>query len=71
MKRPRLLLADEPTSQLDAESSHSIADLIREVALSGTAVLVAAHDEGLSASADRVVHMKDGRIGDGRGSSNE
>ncbi len=42
-KQPRLVLADEPTSQLDAESSRSIATLIRELALSGTAVLVATH----------------------------
>jgi putative ABC transport system ATP-binding protein len=62
VKRPRLMLADEPTSQLDAETSLLVAQLVREVALSGTAVLVATHDPALREFADRVVEIEDGRV---------
>lgn len=62
VKRPLLMLADEPTSQLDAETGAAMAELIRQVALSGTAVLVATHDEALAQFADRVALIDDGRI---------
>jgi putative ABC transport system ATP-binding protein len=62
VKDPRLLLADEPTSQLDAESGKAIADLLKEAAQGGTTVLVAAHDPSLGEVADQLVHLRDGRI---------
>ncbi len=67
VKRPRLMLADEPTSQLDAETSRLVAELVREVALSGTAVLVATHDPALREFADRVVEIEDGRVAEALG----
>lgn len=64
VKEPLLLLADEPTSQLDTETARSVMSLIRDVADSGTTVLVATHDETAADRADRLIHIEDGRIVD-------
>ena len=58
IKAPHLLLADEPTAQLDTETARSIMALLREA--SGTAILFATHDESATEVADRVVRMEDG-----------
>ncbi|WP_242614675.1 ABC transporter ATP-binding protein [Actinomadura roseirufa] len=61
--RPRLLLADEPTGQLDSETAAAIMPLLRAVVASeGVTVLVATHDQALLAEADRVLHLEDGVI---------
>lgn len=59
---PELLVCDEPTSALDAESGLRVAELLREVAREGRAVLVVTHDARLLRFADRVVHLEDGRV---------
>lgn len=60
-KRPRVLLADEPTGQLDSETSAAIVDLI--VSIRGhTTILLATHDETVAARADRVVTIEDGKL---------
>jgi len=61
-KAPLLLLADEPTAQLDSETAREIARLIRSAADSGTAVLFATHDRAVTEFADRVVTIEDGRV---------
>jgi ABC-type lipoprotein export system ATPase subunit len=58
--RPRLLLADEPTSQLDVESGRTVADLIREA---GTTSVVVTHDPAVGEAMGRTVTIRDGRIG--------
>ncbi|MFI0484026.1 ABC transporter ATP-binding protein [Actinomadura sp. 9N215] len=59
--RPRLLLADEPTGQLDSETASAIMPLLRAVVSSeGVTVIVATHDEALLAEADRVLNLEDG-----------
>nr|WP_243722936.1 hypothetical protein [Actinomadura sp. 7K507] len=61
--RPRLLLADEPTGQLDSETAAAIMPLLRAVVSSeGVTVLVATHDETLLTEADRVLNLEDGVI---------
>ncbi len=60
VKAPALLLADEPTAQLDTETARTIMALIRQAADSGTAVLLATHDEAAAEAADRVLLMEDG-----------
>jgi putative ABC transport system ATP-binding protein len=65
-KRPRLLLADEPTGQLDTETAASVMALLRMVPRAGVAVLVASHDAGLAEVADRVHVMQDGRLTEAR-----
>ncbi|MCW2931452.1 MAG: transporter [Actinomycetia bacterium] len=60
---PRLLLADEPTGQLDAETGKQIMRLIRSVVRSeGVTALLATHDPTLIEIADSVLHLADGTI---------
>jgi putative ABC transport system ATP-binding protein len=61
--RPALLLADEPTGELDATTGQEILALFRRLNKGGATLVVVTHDEHLSGQADRVVHMLDGRIG--------
>ena len=68
--RPAILLADEPTGELDATTGREILDLFRRVNRDGTTLLVVTHDERLAAEAGRVIHMLDGCIvADGSGSA--
>lgn len=60
--RPRLLLADEPTGELDQETGHHIIGLLDRVRADGTAVIVVTHDQAVASHADRVLRMRDGRI---------
>jgi putative ABC transport system ATP-binding protein len=59
-KSPALLIADEPTAQLDSETARGILSLIREAAEGGAAVLLATHDESAAEVAHRVLLMEDG-----------
>lgn len=60
---PALIIADEPTGQLDSETGRSIMGLLRAVVRSeGVTALVATHDPELMELADRVVELRDGRI---------
>ena len=62
---PDLLIADEPTGQLDSETGWSIMDLLRAlVRARGMTALVATHDAGLLDLADRVLVLRDGRLAD-------
>jgi putative ABC transport system ATP-binding protein len=61
--RPALLLADEPTGQLDSETGHRIMHLIRTVVRSeGITAVVATHDPLMLDVADRVVELRDGQV---------
>ena len=62
VKQPALLLADEPTSQLDAESGLAVLELLKEASLSGTTVVLATHDTSAAAVADHQVVLADGKI---------
>ena len=60
--RPRLLLADEPTGELDAATGEQIATLLDRVNADGTALVIVTHDPALAARARRVLTMRDGRV---------
>ena len=61
--RPALLLADEPTGELDAVSAAAVRELIAELSRShGTTVLVVSHDPVTATIADRSVRLRDGRV---------
>ncbi|HXE58435.1 MAG TPA: ABC transporter ATP-binding protein [Gemmatimonadales bacterium] len=62
--RPALLLADEPTGELDAATGGEILALFRRLNRDGVTLVVVTHDERLAAQATRVIHMLDGRIVD-------
>ncbi len=60
--RPRLLLADEPTGELDERTGAQIAELLDQVHRDGMTLIVVTHDAGLAGHAARTLTMKDGRI---------
>jgi putative ABC transport system ATP-binding protein len=60
--RPALLLADEPTGELDAATGEDILALFQRINADGTTLIVVTHDEQLAAHATRTIHMLDGRI---------
>jgi hypothetical protein len=62
--RPALLLADEPTGELDARTGSEIIALLARLNQDGTTLVVVTHDEELAQAARRVVHMRDGVIVD-------
>lgn len=62
VNEPRLLLADEPTGNLDSERAAEIFALLRRIAQGGTAVVIVTHNEELAASADRIVRLRDGHL---------
>jgi len=64
--RPDLLLADEPTGQLDTATGRSVMTLLRTIVRSeGLTAVIATHDPLLIDLADRAVELRDGRIVDG------
>ena len=60
--KPRLVLADEPTGELDQSTGAAIADLFDRLHRDGTAVVVVTHDPTIAARAQRVVRMRDGTL---------
>jgi putative ABC transport system ATP-binding protein len=60
---PRLVVSDEPTAALDADSSHVVMDILRNLAVTDNrAVLVVTHDSRIFRTGDRVLRMEDGRM---------
>ncbi len=60
--RPAIVLADEPTGNLDSHSGATVLRLLREFASSGQAILMATHASEAAATCDRTLRMQDGRI---------
>jgi putative ABC transport system ATP-binding protein len=62
-KDPALMLADEPTANLDAKRGHEVMELLRQKALeTNKAVVIVSHDHRIRDIADRVVRLEDGRL---------
>lgn len=60
---PRVILADEPTGSLDSHNRRELLELFARLRdLTGKTLIIVTHDETLARSADRVIHMADGRI---------
>ncbi len=67
MTEPAVLLADEPTGNLDAETGTEILKLLRGLNTEdGLTIVMITHDDSIAAGADTMLRMKDGRIQDGR-----
>jgi ABC-type lipoprotein export system ATPase subunit len=63
LNQPKLLLADEPTGNLDSASGASIMELFERIREeSGTTIVMVTHDDEMAARADRTIRLKDGRI---------
>lgn len=63
VRKPKLVLADEPTASLDSKSGRDVVNLMQEMAKQqGTAVVLVTHDNRVLDIADRIVEMEDGRI---------
>src|SRR6202048_3555466 len=62
---PKVLLADEPTGEVDAETEKDILRLLDTRRQNGGATLIVTHSDALAAHADRVVHLLDGRVDNG------
>lgn len=63
IKRPALVIADEPTASLDSVTADQVLDLMRERGQAeGAAFVIASHDDRLTRRADRIVHLLDGRL---------
>jgi len=60
---PPLILADEPTGNLDSQTGQTIYELLKEISRERTVVVVT-HAEPLAQMADRILHIKDGRLED-------
>ena len=61
---PAVLLADEPTGNLDSETSEEIMGLFHELNAAGRTIIMVTHDEDVASHAKRIVRVKDGRIVD-------
>jgi ABC-type lipoprotein export system ATPase subunit len=59
---PQLILADEPTGNLDSETGELVIDVLKELAASGTAVILVTHDNDMAKRADGRFRMRDGRL---------
>ena len=57
---PRLLLADEPTGNLDSQMARSVMELLEDINEQGTTIVMVTHDPELAARAQRNVHIVDG-----------
>jgi putative ABC transport system ATP-binding protein len=60
--RPAVLLADEPTGNLDSQSSAEILAMLRELHASGMTIVLVTHDPNIAKGAQRVLRLKDGRL---------
>ncbi|KXF80673.1 ABC transporter ATP-binding protein [Enterovibrio coralii] len=62
VNKPKLLIADEPTGALDSSTGKQVMSLFKELHTEGNTIVMVTHDAHLAKTADRVVHMQDGRI---------
>lgn len=62
--RPSVLLADEPTGEVDAATESRLLDLFNALLADGMAILIATHSPGMSEHAGRLIHLRDGRVVD-------
>jgi len=64
VNRPSLLLADEPTGNLDSQTGREILDLFQELHSRGNSIIMVTHEDDVAKEAQRVIHIRDGKIVD-------
>lgn len=62
MNDPELILADEPTGNLDSKSASQILDLLRDIQMTGRSVIIITHDQDVAKRCDRIIKVHDGSI---------
>jgi putative ABC transport system ATP-binding protein len=62
VNKPSIILADEPTGNLDSKTSEEIMALLEEIHKNGNTIIVVTHEEDIAAHAKRVIRMRDGMI---------
>ena len=62
VNKPSLLLADEPTGNLDTQTGREILDLFRDLHSRGNSIIIVTHEDGVAREAKRIIHIRDGRI---------
>ncbi len=62
VNQPAIILADEPTGNLDSKTSHEIMDLLEEIHKKGNTVIIVTHEEDIAKRAKRIVRLRDGVI---------
>ena len=62
VNKPSLLLADEPTGNLDSQTGREILDLFRDLHAHGNSIIMVTHEDDVAREAKRVIHIRDGRV---------
>jgi putative ABC transport system ATP-binding protein len=62
VNRPSIILADEPTGNLDTKTSLEIMKLIKDIHAAGNTVILVTHEEDIAAEADRIIRLRDGMV---------
>jgi putative ABC transport system ATP-binding protein len=65
VNRPSIILADEPTGNLDTATSMEIMNLFSEIQAAGNTVILVTHEEDIAACAHRIVRLRDGKVESG------
>src|SRR6188474_2457895 len=64
VNKPSLLLADEPTGNLDSQTGREILDLFHELHANGNSIIMVTHEDDVAKEAKRVIHIRDGKVKD-------
>jgi putative ABC transport system ATP-binding protein len=64
VNKPSLLLADEPTGNLDSQTGREILDLFQELHTNGNSIIMVTHEDDVAREAKRVIHIRDGKVKD-------
>ncbi len=64
VNKPSLLLADEPTGNLDSQTGHEILDVFRELHSRGNSIIIVTHEDDVAREAKRIIHLRDGHVVD-------
>jgi putative ABC transport system ATP-binding protein len=62
VNKPSLLLADEPTGNLDSQTGREILDLFRELHSRGNSIIMVTHEDDVAQEAKRIIHIRDGKV---------
>jgi putative ABC transport system ATP-binding protein len=71
INNPRIILADEPTGNLDSSSGEEVIKIFRELHSGGVTLIVVTHDMEVALQADRIIQMKDGKISSDQTTANK